>query len=62
MNSHVFTLSLHDSIWLKHIIYFYYAYTQSFIIIKKRKIIDPKIDFNDSKILSIDDTNHIFQR
>ena len=60
MNSHVFTLSLHNSIWLKHIVYFYYAYTQSFVIIKKKKIVGPKINFNNIKILNIDDTNHMF--
>ena len=24
--------------------------------------VDPRIDFDDSKILSIDDTNHVFQK
>ena len=62
---HIFNLLLHDTYWqnaLKHIIYFYCAYTQSFIIIKKEETVDPMIDFDDSKILSIDDTNHVFQR
>ena len=44
----------------KYII-FYYVYTQSFVIIKKEKIVDSEIDFDDSKILCINDTNHIFQ-
>ena len=38
----------------------YYVYIQSFVIIKKEEIIDPMIDFDDSKILNIIDTNHIF--
>ena len=55
---------LHRTFWqntLKHIIYFYCACTQNFIIIKKEEIIDSEIDFDDSKILSINDTNYVFQ-
>ena len=37
-----------------------YAYTQNFIIIKKREIVDPMIDFDDYQILSNYDTNHVF--
>ena len=40
---------------------FIYAYVQSFIIIKKEKIVDPMIDFNDYQILSNYDLNHMFQ-
>ena len=36
-----------------------YAYTQNFIIIKKKKIVDPMIDFDDYKILSNYSTNHM---
>ena len=39
----------------------YCAYTKNFVIIKKKKIVDSIINFDDSKILSIIDTNHIFQ-
>ena len=40
---------------------FYYIYTQNFVIINNRKIVDPKIDFNDHKILSNFGINYIFQ-
>ena len=61
---HVFNLVLHDTFWqnaLKHITYIYFSYTQSFVIIKKEKIADLMINFDDSKTLSMHDTNHIFQ-
>ena len=56
---------LHDIYWqniLKYIIYFIYACTQIFVIIKKGEIVNLIVDFYDSKILSIIDTNHVFQR
>ena len=40
---------------------FYCAYTQDFVIIKKRKIIDHEINFDNSKILSKNITNPVFQ-
>ena len=45
---------------MKHIIYFYCVYTQSLVIIKKEEIVDLMIDFDDFKILSDYDTNHVF--
>ena len=39
----------------------YWICTQSFVIIKKKKIVDPMIDFDDYKILKNYDTNYIFQ-
>ena len=39
-----------------------YAYTQSFIIIKKEEFVDPMINFDDYQILSNYESNHIFQR
>ena len=50
---------------IKRLIEIYYMlyciYTQSFVIIKMKKIVDLIIDFDDSKMLNIIDTNHIFQ-
>ena len=37
------------------------TYTQNFIIIKKKEIIGPMIDFDDYKLLDIYGTNHVFQ-
>ena len=36
------------------------VYTQNFIIIKKKKNIDPMLDLDDYQTLSNYDTNHIF--
>ena len=39
---------------------FYFAYTQSFVIVKKRKIVDLRIDFNKNKIFEYDTNECIF--
>ena len=41
--------------------FYFYAYTQSFAIIKKKKIVDLMIDFDDCQTLSIYESNFVFQ-
>ena len=44
-----------------YVIFIICAYTQSFVIIKKKEIIDPIIDFDDYQTLSNYDSNHVFE-